>query len=66
MTVPCRGDPPALRQVVQAHAQAQREALIPFAALTRMLARVVLSREPSVNAAIKKYAAELGASHQAV
>ncbi|HKB39125.1 MAG TPA: transposase [Gemmataceae bacterium] len=59
-------DPQALHQVFQTHAQRQREATVPFAALTQMLASVVLSQEPSVNAAIKKYSQELGASHQAV
>jgi hypothetical protein len=59
-------DDEALRQVFQEHAQAQREATIPFAALTQMMASVVLSQEPSVNAAIKKRLTELGASHQAV
>jgi IS4 transposase len=59
-------DPQALQQVFQTNAQAQREAIIPFAALTQMMASVVLSQEPSVNAAINKMQAELRASHQAI
>jgi Transposase DDE domain len=59
-------DDEALRQVFQEHAQAQRDEIIPFSALTQMMASVVLSQEPSVNAAIKKRLGELGASHQAV
>ncbi len=56
----------ALTQVFAQHAHNQRQAVIPFAALTQMLASVVLSQEPSVNAAIKKKLKDLGASHQAV
>jgi hypothetical protein len=56
----------ALRQVFQDHAQAPREAIIPFPALTPMMASVVLGQEPSVNAAIKKKLGDLRASHQAV
>jgi IS4 transposase len=59
-------DDSALRQVFQTHAQAQREKLIPFPALAQMMASVVLSQEPSVNASIKKMLQKLGASHQAV
>jgi IS4 transposase len=59
-------DSQALQQVFQENAQSQRDAIIPFPALTRMMASVVLSQEPSVNAAIKKMIGELGASHQAV
>jgi len=59
-------DSQALQRVFQENAQAQREATIPFPALTRMMARVVLGQEPSVNAAIKKMSGDLVASHQAV
>jgi IS4 transposase len=59
-------DDHALQRVFAQHAQTQRQAVIPFAALTQMLASVVLCQEPSVNAAIKKMHAQLGASHQAV
>jgi Transposase DDE domain len=59
-------DDGALGQVFEEHAQVQREETIPFAALTQMLASVVLSQEPSVNAAIKKRLHALGASYQAV
>jgi len=59
-------DSQALLSVFQENAQAQREAVIPFAALTKMMASVVLNQEPSVNAAIKKMEGELRASHQAV
>ena len=47
-------DDDALRQVFQTHAQAQWEDVVPFAALTQLLARVVLSQEPSVHAGIRK------------
>jgi IS4 transposase len=59
-------DSQALLGVFQENAQSQREAVIPFAALTKMMATVVLNQEPSVNAAIKKMEEELRASHQAV
>ena len=59
-------DDRALQRVFRANAHAQREATIPFAALTQMMATVVLGQEPSVNAAIKKMFDTLGASHQAV
>src|SRR6266403_2758578 len=59
-------DSQALLSVFQENAQTQREAVIPFAALTKMMASVVLNQEPSVNAAIKKMEGELRASHQAV
>jgi IS4 transposase len=59
-------DSPALLQVFQENAQAQREAKVPFSALAQMMASVVLNQEPSVNAAIKKMQADLRASHQAV
>ena len=59
-------DPQALQQVFLENAQTQREGTIPFPALTRMMASVVLGQEPSVNAAIKKMSADLAASHQAV
>jgi IS4 transposase len=59
-------DHDALGQVFQDHAVSQREETIPFAALTQMMASVVLSQEPSVNAAIKKMFKELTVSHQAV
>jgi IS4 transposase len=59
-------DDAALEAVFAAHAQTQREEVIPFAALTQMMANVVLNLEPSVNASIKKMSAQLGASYQAV
>lgn len=59
-------DAGALEQVFHEHAVNQREEKIPFAALTQMLASVVLCQEPSVNAGIRKMQKELGASHQAV
>jgi IS4 transposase len=55
-----------LKRVFEEHADAQREEVISFAALTQMMASVVLSQEPSVNAAIRKMREKLGASHQAV
>lgn len=55
-----------LQQVFDTHAQTQRDENIPFPALSRMLANVVLSREPSVNSSILKMKLELKASHQAV
>lgn len=59
-------DDDALLQVFQDHAVSQREQTIPFAALTQMMTSVVLSQEPSVNAAIKKKFKELTVSHQAI
>jgi hypothetical protein len=59
-------DDAVLRGVFHDHAHAQRDAVIPFPALARMLANVVLGREPSVNASIRKMRHELAASHQAV
>src|SRR4051794_2848785 len=59
-------DDAALASVFHEHAERQREQELPFAALTQMLASVVLSQEPSVNAAIKKKLGELNVSHQAV
>jgi IS4 transposase len=59
-------DDDALRQVFQDHALSQREEVIPFAGLTQMMASVVLSQEPSVNAAIRKKFKELMVSYQAV
>lgn len=59
-------DSQALQQVFEENAQSQREVTIPFSALTRMMASVVLGQEPSVNAAIKKLSGDLLASHQAV
>jgi IS4 transposase len=59
-------DGQALLQVFQENAQTQREAVVPFSALTQMMASVVLNQEPSVNAAIKKMLAQLRATHQAV
>jgi hypothetical protein len=59
-------DAAALRQVFADRAQSQREAVIPFAALTQMLADVVLCQQPSVHAAFKKWRRQLGASAQAV
>ena len=59
-------DDAALRGVFATHAQTRRKAVIPFAALTKMLANVVLHLEPSVNASIKKMSTQLGASAQAV
>jgi IS4 transposase len=59
-------DSRALQRVFEENAQAQREVAIPFSALTRMMASVVLGQEPSVNAAIKKMSGDLVASHQAV
>jgi IS4 transposase len=59
-------NPQALQQVFQENAHAQREVAVPFSALTRMMATVVLGQEPSVNSAIKKMSAELVASHPAV
>src|SRR5579862_5195546 len=59
-------DSNSLLQVFQENAQTQREAQIPFSALTQMMASVVLGQEPSVNAAIKKMLAQLQASFQAV
>ena len=59
-------DDAVLHAVFQNHAQTQREEVIPFPALTRMLANVVLGQEPSVNASILKMHHELGASHQAI
>jgi hypothetical protein len=59
-------DDQALHRVFEDNAQSQWEATIPFSALTKMMASVVLGQEPSVNAAIKKMADELGATHQAV
>lgn len=59
-------DARSLQQVFLEHAVNQREEKIPFAALTQMLASVVLCQEPSVNAGIRKMQKELGASFQAV
>src|SRR5215203_1734275 len=59
-------DDSILKRVFDEHAQTQREEVISFAALTQMMASVVLNQEPSVNAAILKMRAQLGASHQAV
>ena len=59
-------DEEALNEVFREHAQSQREDIIPFPALTQMLASVVLGQEKSVNAAMKKMQAQLGASAQAV
>jgi IS4 transposase len=59
-------DDASLGQVFQTHAQVQREEQIPFAALTQMMASVVLNQEPSVNAGIKKMFEKLAASHQAI
>jgi IS4 transposase len=59
-------DSQLLLQVFQENAQTQREAQIPFSALTQMMASVVLGQEPSINAAIKKMVAQLRASFQAV
>lgn len=56
----------ALREVFEEYAEQQREQNIPFAALTQMLASVVLCQEPSVNAAAKKMLDRLGATIQAV
>jgi IS4 transposase len=58
-------DDQALTQVFNDHAQSQRQVSIPFAALTQMLASVVLCQEPSVNAGIKKKLHDLKATHQA-
>ncbi len=59
-------DDSILKRVFEEHAEAQREHVISFSALTQMMASVVLNQEPSVNAAIQKMRQELGASHQAV
>jgi IS4 transposase len=59
-------DDQALSRVFLENAQTQREATIPFSALTKMMASVVLGQEPSVNAAINKRLDDLKASHQAV
>jgi IS4 transposase len=59
-------DEQALQQVFEEHAEAQRDQLILFPALTRMLASVVLRQEPSVNAAIQKRIQEFGVSFQAI
>src|SRR5687767_13831232 len=59
-------DDAVLQSVFDQHAQRQRDETIPFAALARMMANVVLSQEPSVNASILKMHHELNASHQAV
>jgi hypothetical protein len=59
-------DDAVLQRVFESHARTQRQETIPFPALSRLLANVVLGQEPSVNASILKMHDELNASHQAV
>jgi IS4 transposase len=59
-------DDSILNRVFEEHAEGQREVIVRFAALTQMMASVVLNQESSVNAAIQKMHEKLGASHQAV